>query len=190
MRKRLKFSYFLVFLVFIMVALIGPLLFNAKGTSASQEMPVPYTERQFIQLVAKEVKPLAKNYGIRPSILIGQIILETNYGRTLLAAKYHNLFSLQPAPGQASISLKKQATSKHKTAYAIYRDREDSIRAYLSWLSQGTGEEKKLYQSLATEKGYKKPAKSLQTYRYSDDKGYAQRLVQLIEVRGLTSYDD
>lgn len=131
MRKRLKFSYFLVFLVFIMVALIGPLLFNAKGTSASQEMSVPYTERQFIQLVAKEVKPLAKNYGIRPSILIGQIILETNYGRTLLAAKYHNLFHCSQLQGRLPLaSRSKQPQSTRQPMLSIGTERTLSELTY------------------------------------------------------------
>ncbi|WP_231141086.1 hypothetical protein [Streptococcus equi] len=68
--KRLKFSYFLVFFSVHYGGFDWSLAVQCQRHIGQSRMPVPYTERQFIQLVAKEVKPLAKNYGIRPSILI------------------------------------------------------------------------------------------------------------------------
>ena len=56
-------------------------------------------------------------------------------------------------------------------------------------LSQGQQIDKRLYRSLATEKGYKAPAQSLQDYRYSEDTTYAKRLIKVIEEKDLTSYD-
>lgn len=189
MRSRLKFPYFITLLLFFLVLIISPLLFNGRMASATNEVNVGYSQDQFIKTLAPEVKPLAEHYGIRPSILIGQILLETDNGRTLLAAKYHNLFSKEADLGQPGIRLKDSLKSGQVVRYAVYKDRESSIRDYLSMLSQGQQIDKRLYRSLATEKGYKAPAQSLQDYRYSEDTTYAKRLIKVIEEKDLTSYD-
>ncbi|MGT2935176.1 glucosaminidase domain-containing protein [Streptococcus castoreus] len=187
MRSRLKFPYFVVLLLFFWLLVVIPLLFSGRMATANQEVKSGDTQAQFIKKISTEVKPLANSYGIRPSVLIGQILLETNYGKTLLATKYNNLFSKEAVAGQASVTLK--SPKNRNVKYAIYKDRDSSIRDYLVTLSQGKKLDKRLYRSLATEKGYKIPAQSLQEYYYSGDNNYAQKLIRVIESKDLTRYD-
>lgn len=189
MRSRLKLPYFVGLLLFFLILMIGPLLVNGRMASATKEIKVGYTQEQLIQSIGPEVKPLAEYYGVSPSVLIGQILLDTKNGKTLLAAKYHNLFNKEAAVGQAAITLKSPKQNNRKIRYAVYKDRESAIRDYLSMLSQGNIADKGLYRSLATEKGYKILAQSLQDYLHPDDKTYAKRLIQVIEDKNLTSYD-
>lgn len=189
MRKRLKFPYFLTLLACFLLLIVCPLLSSQRIASADKEVRVNYSQKQFITKMGKEVKLLAKYYGIRPSILIAQILLETHDGKTLLASKYHNLFSKKATPGQAAITLKSPKQTNQNVRYAIYKDDASAIRDYLRMLRRGKEVDKRLYRNLATEKGYKAPAKSLQKYLHYTDKTYARRLIQVIESNDLTNYD-
>nr|WP_288623857.1 glucosaminidase domain-containing protein [uncultured Streptococcus sp.] len=51
------------------------------------------------------MQKVAASYGVRPSIIIAQAVLESNYGTNLLAVKYHNLFAVQAQVGQTAIEL-------------------------------------------------------------------------------------
>ncbi|KPJ22838.1 glycoside hydrolase family 73 protein [Streptococcus phocae subsp. phocae] len=189
MRSRLKLSYFLGLMFFFVVMILAPLIANARPLVANQDIKVGYSEAAFTALLSKEVKPLAQAYGIKPSVLMGQVILETNYGKTLLASRYHNLLTLPARPGQASVVLRRHKDSTRQEAFAVYRNRDAALRDYLLSLRLGKGDNKKLYQHLAREKNYKKAANALQTYRYPEDTTYANRLIQVIESEGLTRYD-
>lgn len=100
MRRRLKLPYFLVLLGTFFALLILPLLLNAGTPSAKEEIKTTYSKQVFVNTLAKEVRPIAKAYGIRPSLVIGQALLESHYGQTLLSAKYNNLFARQASVGQ------------------------------------------------------------------------------------------
>ena len=54
------------------------------------------TNQEFIQSVAKYVQKYAKSYGILVhSPIIAQAILESGWGKSKLAAQYHNYFGLK-----------------------------------------------------------------------------------------------
>ena len=64
-----------------------------------KELPANYTNQQFIDIVAAYVQKYAPRYGIKVnSGIIAQAILESNWGRSVLSAKYHNYFGLKSGP--------------------------------------------------------------------------------------------
>ncbi|MGT2933864.1 glucosaminidase domain-containing protein [Streptococcus catagoni] len=194
MRKRLKLNTFLIVLFFFLFLLMTPLIIHGKTPQSTQLVKVAYTEKDFVAEIAQDVKPLAKIYGVRPSVIIGQIILETNSGRTLLAARYKNLFSLTARPGQDFIGLIKsrptsQSRGNSKVHFVHYRNWEASIADYFYTLRNGQLWGKHLYRLLATEVGYKEAAQALEEYIYPDDKHYSDKLIKVIEENNLTAYD-
>ncbi len=131
---------------------------------------------------------------MRPSIIIGQILLETKNGKTLLSAKYHNLFSLPAQSGTNDVLLKTNKPigsypANSSVNFAQYKEWEGSIVDYFQVMSKGTLWDKQLYRSLSTEEGYKAPAQAIQEYQYPYDKTYASRLIKTIEKYDLTHYD-
>ena len=51
------------------------------------------SKQEFITKIAALVQKHASAYGIKcPSAVIAQAILESGYGESILAAKYHNYF--------------------------------------------------------------------------------------------------
>lgn len=194
MRSRLKLNSFLILLFFFIFAMIMPLIMNAKTPNSSQLIKVPYSEKVFIDDVAKEVKPYAKAYGVRPSIIIGQILIDSQGGQSILSAKYHNLFSMLAKPGDNHVILEttkpvlnNPTTTKLK--FATYPSWKESIADYFASLSQGQVWDQQLYRELATFEGYKLPAQSLEKYIYSYDNNYAAKLIKVIEEKDLTKYD-
>ena len=73
--------------------------------NATKKQSVSYTQTEFIEEIAPTIQKVAASYGVRPSIIIAQAVLESNYGTNLLAVKYHNLFAVQAQDGQMSIEL-------------------------------------------------------------------------------------
>ncbi|MFX3748101.1 glucosaminidase domain-containing protein, partial [Streptococcus suis] len=73
--------------------------------SATKKQSVSYTQTEFIEEIAPTIQKVAASYGVRPSIIIAQAVLESNYGTNLLAVKYHNLFAVQAQDGQTAIEL-------------------------------------------------------------------------------------
>mgnify|MGYP002228032876 CR=1 FL=1 len=53
------------------------------------------TRQQFIDQLAPHAKQLQQGYGVLPSIILGQAILESNWGQSQLASQYKNLSALK-----------------------------------------------------------------------------------------------
>lgn len=203
MRKRLSLGYFIILLVLFMGLILLPLCWHASPPKARQLQPVPYSQQAFLKRLAKELGPIAKAYGVKPSVLLAQADLESQHGQTLLAAKYANLYALPAKPGQAAIALTPssvapflqnssaaQAMTQGQTVrYARYLSWDQAARDYLQRLKAGELADTDLYTHLATQKGYVKPSQALQKYLYPQDKNRAQAMIQVIEQYNLTQYD-
>lgn len=194
MRNRLKFQVFLVMFAAFLFCLIIPMVFQSKTPEAKQSVSSPYTKKEFIKVISREIKPQAEAYGIRPSLIIGQALLESQNGTSLLSQKYRNLFALQAKTGQESVLLVTShplvnAEKNSKVRFARYKDWQTSVEDYFRTLKSGQLWDKDLYRKLATQKGYKEPAKTLGEYIYPYDSNYSKKLIQVIEDEGLTQYD-
>lgn len=194
MRVRLKLPLFLGLVFLFLLGLVFPLVKNAHSNQAYETVAVPYSEKEFIAKIGPEVKPYAETYGVRPSVIIGQIILESQSGQTLLASRYHNLFAMQAQPGHASVQLISsrpvaQNPENSLLRFSRYKDWEDSIADYFVTLRKGQVWDQQLYRQLATQEGYKAPAQALEDYIYSYDKDYSNKLIKVIEDNDLTRFD-
>ncbi len=195
MRDRLSLSQFLLsFLLFTLVFII-PLSINHAAPSATENREVSYTRTEFIKKVAPTIQKVAKYYGIRPSVVIGQAVLESNYGRYLLATKYYNLFAVESKSGGSVITLPYQTyingnwqTSEMK--FVIYRSWDESIYSYFALLQSGQLGNSTVYDQMIANPDYKKLAQVLQDTNFGSDPKYASKLVSIIEENRLTDYDN
>lgn len=183
------------FLTFVFIFFVGILLLSLHHATpnATKKQSVSYTQTEFIEEIAPTIQKVAASYGVRPSIIIAQAVLESNYGTNLLAVKYHNLFAVQAQDGQMSIELtyKSYFVNEWQTetgCFAVYKSWTAAIYDYFDLLQSGTLSDG-AYDILVSNTGYKKPAQSLQDIGFSTDPDYATKLIAIIEKNNLTSYD-
>ena len=192
MKSRFSLKQFLTF-VFIFFVGILLLCLHHETPNATKKQSVSYTQTEFIEEIAPTIQKVAASYGVRPSIIIAQAVLESNYGTNLLAVKYHNLFAVQAQDGQMSIELtyKSYFVNEWQTetgCFAVYKSWTAAIYDYFDLLQSGTLSDG-AYDILVSNTGYKKPAQSLQDIGFSTDPDYATKLIAIIEKNNLTSYD-
>lgn len=193
MRRRFKFKAFLALLGLFVAGIVLPLVINAPMNDNARPVKGAPTQQQFIQTLAPIAQELSKDYGVQPAILLAQAAYETNYGSSILAVKYHNLYSLVAQAGQDKIRLKDQIYQNGKwqsqaVSFAIYPTWKASMEAYLERLHQGTWG-KTTYKDVASTTDYKVAAGYLGQSSYSTDPNYASELIKIIESNKLTQYN-
>lgn len=155
----------------------------------------PITRQAFIDELVPVAKEMHATYGVLPSIIIGQAILESDWGTSELSATYHNLFGMKSFdPNEESVNL---ATKEYKEGkwidiqapFKVYRSWDDSVRDHTQLFLKGVDWDPYLYQGVLLADNYETAATSLQVAGYATDPGYAKKLIALIEEQELYQYD-
>ncbi|NFL95801.1 mannosyl-glycoprotein endo-beta-N-acetylglucosamidase [Clostridium botulinum] len=132
----------------------------------------PYEyKRQFIDELIPISKELYDEYGILPSVTIGQAILESDWGRSELSKKGNNLFGIKATPSWQGKVLNMETSENYndkiKDNFRYYSSKEDSIKDYANFLVKNKRyRENKVFR--ATE--YKTQAKAIEKAGYSTKK--------------------
>lgn len=142
-----------------------------------------------VQELANVATPIANQYGLYPSVVIAQGILESNYGQSALANNYNNLFGVKYYSGDP-VYLPTQEYVDGKMinvvqAFQAYHTVYDAVLAHAQLLRDS-----QLYAGAWRENAssYLEATAWLQG-RYATDPNYAQKLDRLISQLGLTAYD-
>lgn len=180
-------------LVFLLGFLL-PMFWHREAEKVTKVLPHGPSKTAFVKEVAPLAQELGQAYGIKPSVLIGQAALETNYGNHLLGGRYRNLYSLKANAHQDKVVLQTQELAKNKwvwvkVPYRVYPTYRASMLDYLERLKNKELGKEKLYQNLLAAKTYKEASTALVLGGYTTDEDYADKLVQLIEEQDLTQYD-
>ena len=150
------------------------------------------TKSEFIEKVAGFVEKYAYVYGILVhSPIIAQAILESGWGESKLASKYHNYFGLKCGSSWTgkSVNLKTQeeyTVGVHTTitdAFRVFDSMEEGIRGYFEFLQYSR------YHNL---RGITDPRKYLETIKadgYATSSAYVENNMKLIRQYDLTKYD-
>ncbi|NFG70392.1 mannosyl-glycoprotein endo-beta-N-acetylglucosamidase [Clostridium sporogenes] len=128
-------------------------------------------KKQFIDELIPISKELYDEYGILPSITIGQAILESDWGRSELSKKGNNLFGIKATPSWQGKVLNMETlenyNDKIKDNFRYYSSKEDSVKDYANFLVKNKRyRENKVFR--ATE--YKTQAKAIEKAGYSTKK--------------------
>ncbi len=150
------------------------------------------TNQEFIEQVAKFVQKYAAQYGIKVhSPIIAQAILESGWGNSKLAARYHNYFGLKCGTKWTGKSVNMTTQEEYtvgtlttiKDNFRVYDSMEEGIRGYFEFIQLAR------YQNL---KGITNPKKYLETIKadgYATSSTYVTNNTKLIEQYDLTKYD-
>ncbi|WP_061320413.1 glycoside hydrolase family 73 protein [Clostridium botulinum] len=128
-------------------------------------------KRQFIDELIPISKELYDEYGILPSVTIGQAILESDWGRSELSKKGNNLFGIKATPSWQGKVLNMETSENYndkiKDNFRYYSSKENSIKDYANFLVKNKRyRENKVFR--ATE--YKTQAKAIEKAGYSTKK--------------------
>lgn len=186
----------------VFVLLIGAIVFVFSLRGLTQRLPeAPRIQEESIQKndFINDLLPVAKQlqseYGILPSIIMGQAILESDWGKSELSAKYNNLFGIKSFyPGDDSVKL---STKEYKDGkwidisanFKVYASWDDCMRDHTLLFVNGVDWDPYLYQGVLLADNYDTAAKALQVSGYATDPDYADKVIDVIESNQLSQYD-
>ena len=146
----------------------------------------------FIQKVAEKVSKYAPLYGICVhSPIIAQAIIESGWGKSGLASKYHNYFGLKCGSSWKGKSVNMTTREEYKVGtitnirdnFRVFDDFDDGIRGYFEFINT------RRYANL---KGVKSPedyVRHLKADGYATSSKYVDNIMRVIRDNKLTRFD-
>ena len=146
----------------------------------------------FIQKVAEKVSKYAPLYGISVhSPIIAQAIIESGWGKSGLASKYHNYFGLKCGSSWKGKSVNMATKEEYKVGtitnirdnFRVFEDFDDGIRGYFEFINTSR------YANL---KGVKNPedyVRRLKADGYATSSKYVDNIMRVIRDNKLTRFD-
>lgn len=152
------------------------------------------TKEDFIAELSPVAKQMKVEYGVLPSIILGQAILESDWGRSDLAAKYFNLFGVKNhVEGEGVWLTTKEYYNDQWTEikgnFRVYDSWQASMRDHSLLFVNGVSWNTNLYKGVLHAKDYKEAAVALQEAGYATDPDYAEKIISVIETYELHQYD-
>ena len=163
------------------------------GKSASPKtLRENYTNEEFIQVMAYYIRKYSAQYGIKVnSGILAQAILESNWGRSTLSAKYHNYFGLKAGPYWTGKSV--NMATQEEYVPGTYTNIRDNFRAYNS-IEEGVRGyfEFTKFPNYAKIKTATTPEEYLTYIKqagYATSSTYVQNTMRVVQTYNLTKYD-
>lgn len=151
------------------------------------------TKIQFIHDISVIIKAYAAAYGYKfPSAIIAMAIIESNYGRSTLAAKYNNLFGMKCGSswkgGSVNLTTKEEYTPGTLTTirdnFRIYPDLYSGIKGHFEFLQY------KRYQNLKDATSSRDYLQRIVADGYCTSSTYVDTCSKIIDNFALTEYDN
>lgn len=187
----------LILVLFLMVILsITKPSFGMKDSLSENEttgsLEAVDVERAFIHTITPYAKEAESIYGVRPSILIAQAALESNWGESALSKEANNYFGIKAGNNGANYATKEYENDTWVNVDASFRrydSMEESVLDYAKLLYFGTDWNTDLYQGVIQASSYKEAANEIKAAGYATDPNYAEKLIQIIEQYQLYELD-
>lgn len=193
-RKNIRWPAVVAGVVVILLAFVFSLKNLSSPFTDNQQENEAQSHQQFIERLAPHAQELQDGYGVLPSIILGQAILESNWGKSTLASKYNNLFGIKAYGDQKKVSLETKEFVNEEWItiqgdFKVYDSWEQSMDDHTQLFVQGVDWNPALYEKVITATNYQEAAQALQEAGYATDPGYAQKIIQVIETYQLNQYD-
>ena len=155
-------------------------------------MAITEKQQRFIEDIATHVQKYARAYGILVhSPIIAQAILESGWGESKLASKYHNYFGMKCGSKWTGKSVNLTTQEEYqpgtlttiKDNFRVYDSMEEGVKGYFEFIQL------QRYQNL---RGITDPKEYLQTIKndeYATSSTYVEDNYRLITQYELTEYD-
>ena len=151
------------------------------------------TNNEFVEKIAKCVKKCAYVYGIEVySPIIAQAILESGWGKSGLASKYHNYFGLKCGSSWKGKSVNMATKEEYKVGtltnirdnFRVYDSMEAGVKGYFDFINTSR------YANL---KGVKSPEEYVRRIKadgYATSSKYVDNIMRVIRDNKLTRFDE
>ena len=150
------------------------------------------TNNEFIEQIAKYVKKYAYVYGIEVhSPIIAQAILESGWGKSTLASKYHNYFGLKCGSTWKGKSVNMITKEEYKVGtmtsirdnFRVYDSMEDGVKGYFEFINTSR------YSNLKGVKSPEEYALRIKFDGYATSSKYVDNIMRVIHDNKLTRFD-
>ena len=193
-RKNIRWPAVIAGVAVILLAFVFSLKKLSSPFTDNQQENEAQSHQQFIERLVPHAQELQDGYGVLPSIILGQAILESNWGKSTLASKYNNLFGIKAYGDQKKVSLETKEFVNEEWItiqgdFKVYDSWEQSMDDHTQLFVQGVDWNPALYEKVITATNYQEAAQALQDAGYATDPGYAQKIIQVIETYQLNQYD-
>ena len=148
---------------------------------------------EFVEQIAAYVKKYAGKYGIEVhSPIIAQAILESGWGRSALASKYHNYFGLKCGSSWSGKSVNMTTKEEYKVGtltnirdnFRVYDSMEAGVKGYFVFIN------KKRYANLKGVKSPEEYVRCLKADGYATSSKYVDNIMRVIRDNKLTRFDE
>ncbi|OTP12074.1 N-acetylmuramoyl-L-alanine amidase [Enterococcus sp. 10A9_DIV0425] len=178
----------------ILMAFVFSLKSLSLPYSSDVQQEETRTHEEFIAALIPHAKELQQGYGILPSIIIGQAILESDWGKSTLASQYKNLFGIKAFGNEPKVNLETKEFINEEWItiqgdFRVYDSWEQSMDDHTALFVQGVDWNPALYANVITASNYREAAQALQDAGYATDPTYAQKIIHVIETYKLDQYD-
>ena len=149
-------------------------------------------KEEFIQKVAEKVSKYAPLYGISVhSPIIAQAIIESGWGKSGLASKYHNYFGLKCGSSWKGKSVNMTTKEEYKVGtmtnirdnFRVFDDFDDGIRGYFEFINTSR------YANLKGVKNPEEYVRRLKADGYATSSKYVDNIMRVIRDNKLTRFD-
>lgn len=150
------------------------------------------TNSEFIEQIAKCVKKYAYVYGIEVhSPIIAQAILESGWGKSSLASKYHNYFGLKCGGAWKGKSVNMATKEEYKVGtltnirdnFRVYDSMEAGVKGYFDFINTNR------YANLKGVKSPEEYVKRIKADGYATSSKYVDNIMRVIRDNKLTRFD-
>ena len=177
----------------ILIFVLGSFLLP-KITQRSEMKEQTDWHVRWINQRADYAKTMHQQYGVLPSINLAQAIIESEWGKSTLAEKYHNYYGIKAGPNEPSVALatKEYQNGQWQTVtanFAVYNSWENGMAAHTRLLVSGTTWNPNQYAAVLKAGDYKQAAQALVDAGYATDPTYAAKIVDVIEHWHLQQFD-
>lgn len=152
------------------------------------------SKQVFIETIGTQAQRIYTKDSLLASVITAQACLESNYGKSGLAKKAHNLFGVKGSYQGASVTMltteyKGNERFKTKAKFAKYPNWYDSLLDLVDLYKHGDSWNHDLYKNLFGVKDFKEACRLLEKDGYATDPNYADKLIKVIQENNLTRFD-
>lgn len=182
----------LSFLLLIFFVILYLLVKPSPQYAAEQEVVVEMSEEEFLEQFTPYAQEVSESHGVRPSLLVAQAALESNWGKSQLAQESNNYFGVKNPVGKtySTKEFTQNEWTEVKASFREYDSAYESVLAYADLLKNGTSWDKNLYREVIEAASYEEAAYALTKAGYATDPNYAEKIIKIIDSHELDTLDN
>lgn len=188
----IKILSILIVTFFIILYLITQPLNEEIDSFSDEELMKDLSKEEFLTQLTPYAYKVSLSHGVRPSLLVAQAALESNWGNSELAKESNNYFGVKTPMGKEyqTKEFTQSEWTEINTSFKQYDSVYDSVLDYADLLRNGTSWDRNLYRGVIEASTYKEAAYALTKAGYATDPGYAEKIIEIIEYHGLNDLDN